>query len=142
MKKRGFTLIEMIVALSLAVLVLSAAFYTLSLNLKTWEKVLKNVEGLQVASMVLERVGRDIRSADRIIEVKDRSLTIELEGQKVLYDFKDFKVRRKKGKTSAYLTDQGDLTDLSFLRTAGRLIRITLQAGKRTYTVEVLCRNE
>jgi len=142
MSKRGFTLVEMIIALSLSVMVLSAAFYTLSVNLKTWERIFVNIERLQVSSMVLERIGRDIRSADKITNVLESSLTIALDGETVIYDFNDAKVRRKKGKTSAYLTDKGDLSGLSFKQTGSGLIRTTLQTDKGTYSTEVLCRNE
>ena len=140
--RQGFSLVEMVIALSLAVIILGAAFYLLSINLKTWNRNSKRIENLQIVSLVFERIGYDIRSAKKIISVSGETLIIELDSQNVLYDFKNKKIRRKKGETSAYLTDKGDLLGLSFRKIKEGLVEIGIKTESKEFKTEVYCRNE
>ena len=142
MKRKGFSLVEMVIALSLAVIILGAAFYLLSINLKTWNRNSKRIENLQIISLAFERIGYDIRSAKKIVSVSHDTLVIELDGQNILYDFKNKKIRRKKGKTSAYLTDKDDLLGLSFKKIKEGLVEIGLKTESKEFKTEVYCRNE
>lgn len=142
MKNKGFTLIELVLALSLASIIMLSALQFLSVNLNLYRRSSQKAADLQVSNLILSRLSSEIRSSERILDLREGSLTLSLEGQSILYDLKDGKLRRKTEKSTAYLTDKGDLEGLSFKELSAGLIELKLRAGGKEYGTQAYCRNQ
>lgn len=138
MKNRGFTLLELVVALSLTSLLLLSGIFMLSIYLRTYKRAGGEVENLQITQLILTRMVREIRSADRLIEKLPDKITFKYGDFLLSYDLKDGKVRRKIGGSSAYLTDAGEVKSLSFSYPLPGLVKIKLDKAP----TGVFCRNE
>ncbi|HTY12811.1 MAG TPA: prepilin-type N-terminal cleavage/methylation domain-containing protein [Candidatus Omnitrophota bacterium] len=137
MKKRGFTLIELLVALALtSILLLTGTFFLLN-YLKTYDRVSREAGLAQVRLSVMQRMARDIRSADRIISAAPGKLTLAVKSDTIAYDLRDGKVRRTVNTSSSYLTESGQVGRLSFFSPSGGLVSISLDRD----STEAFCRN-
>ncbi|MBI5699048.1 prepilin-type N-terminal cleavage/methylation domain-containing protein [Candidatus Saganbacteria bacterium] len=139
MKERGFTLVEMIIALTLSVLVLSAGTFMLSNYLRTYKKLSSAVEKNQIEQFVLRKVVSDIQFAENInIGSAPGLLVLNLKDDMLRYDYFDQKVRRRANKSTAYLTEAGEISSLSFSYPRPGLVLINLDNAK----TGAYCRNE
>ena len=123
-KKTAFTLVELLIAISLGTILLAVSFWALSNTVRLYGKTSKDTARLQICSMVLDRIGEDAVSAKKVSSSSTQSLLIlEYPDFILRYDYNNGKVRRRKGSSSAYLTDAGDVGSLSF-DYSGKLITI------------------
>ena len=128
MRRTGFTLIELIVSLTIFAMILGSIFYVLGVELKYWKKFVACGEKQQIANMVLARIARDVRGASNIIPSSgSQVLLLSVGGETVEYSLVDKKVRRKKNASSSYLTDIGDIKTLSFLYPTSKSVEISLE---------------
>ena len=113
--RRGFTLVEMIVALALSMVLCGGAFYALGQGLRTWKRTVQKAERLQIENIVAERIARDIRAANEILSPSgSEEVVLKIEAETVSYRLINRKVRRKKGAAAAYLTSEDEIKRLSF----------------------------
>lgn len=138
MSKKGFTLIEITVALTLAVIVFFAAFLALSTYLKAHKKQSSAIEGLQIRQYVLTQITRDIRSADSIKNSTAAVLIVKNGASTTQYELTTGKVRRKKDASSAYLTEAGQVNKLAFSYPRPGMVIIEIEGSK----TGAFCRNE
>ncbi|MFA4967689.1 MAG: prepilin-type N-terminal cleavage/methylation domain-containing protein [Candidatus Margulisiibacteriota bacterium] len=138
MKRSGFTLIEILVALSLAAIVFLAGFMLLSSYLKTYKILSADIERLQIRQFVLTRIVKEVRSADSIKNSTPACLTIKNGTSVISYELIGGKVRRKKDSTSAYLTEAGQVNKLAFSYPGAGLVMIEVDDSK----TGAFCRNE
>ena len=123
MKRKAFTLVELIVSLTIFTLLLGIIFYTFGVELRFWEKIVANSEKQQITNMVITRMTRDIRSATKVLVGSNSDkLLLKIGSDTLEYSLTNNKVRRKKNNYSSYLTVVGDIEQLSFSYPSAKLI--------------------
>ena len=126
-KRNAFTLVELIVAMSIFTMLLSGVYCTLGTNLKFTESLLNKCEKQQISISVLWRILRDVRSAEEILVTADEeTLVLKIQDDTIEYSLTNTKVRRKKNGYSRYLTIEGDIAALSFTYPEVNLVGINL----------------
>ncbi len=138
MRKWGFTLVEMMIALTLSVLVLSAGTFMLSNYLRTYKKLSAAIEKNQVKQFVLNKLISDIRFAENInIGSEPQLLVLTLKDDILRYDYFNQKVRRRTNRSTAYLSEPEEIRSLSFTYPRPGLVLIALDDAK----TGAYCRN-
>lgn len=130
---------EMIIALTLSVLVLSAGTFMLSNYLRTYKKLSAAVEKNQIEQFVLNKLISDIRFAESINSGSGPDiLVLNLKDDILRYDHFNQKVRRRTRLSTAYLTEAGEISSLTFSYPRTGLVLIGLNSAK----TGAYCRNE
>jgi prepilin-type N-terminal cleavage/methylation domain-containing protein len=138
MRRQGFTLVEMIIALTLSVLVLSAGTFMLSNYLRTYKKLSAAVERSQIKQFVFNKFVSDTQFAESINPGSNPALLIlNLKDDTLRYDYFNRKVRRRTNKSTAYLTEAGEISSMSFTYSRPGLVLIVLDNSQ----TGAYCRN-
>lgn len=114
MRRGGFTLVELIVALTLMSALVSGLFYSFGQALRSWRRINDDAAHLQIQSLVNERLCRDIRSGAILASSNSAEVFLKIGAETVSYRLITSKVRRKSGSVSAYLTMDSEIKKLSF----------------------------
>ena len=131
MRKKGFTLVELIISLTIFAILLTGIIYSLGIELSTWNRIANAAEKQQIENSVLARITRDIRSATQILPSSDPDrLSLKIGSDTIEYSFANAKVKRKKNNYSSYLTVEGDIQALAFSYPAGNLVEVRLDDTK------------
>jgi len=121
----GFTLVELIIGLSVFALLMGTIFFTFGQEINLWDRLVSSVEGEQISTMVISKITNDIKSADQIMPGSDKNkLLLKIGADTVEYSLYKDKIRRKKNSSSSYLTDVGDLGTLVFSYLGNNLVKI------------------
>lgn len=140
--KKGFTLIEVLISMTLAVMVLGSAFWAIGSSLRTWKSGAANLEALQGGRIVLERIMDEVRNAKRIDPSStSQKLGLNYEDYDISYELKNGKVRRGKGGGASYLTTEGIVNSLNFLYPSSELVEIEIGVLKRKFFSKAFVRN-
>jgi prepilin-type N-terminal cleavage/methylation domain-containing protein len=131
--RRGFTLVEMVVALTLFTLLMNSLFYALSTGLRSWKKMSGQASARQVRLVVAERICADLREAALLPGSSSGEVVFRLDGDQISYQLSAGKVKRN----SAYLTSEDEVKRLAFSYPAGRLVTVRLD----DLSFEVYARN-
>ncbi|PIS31502.1 hypothetical protein COT42_00975 [Candidatus Saganbacteria bacterium CG08_land_8_20_14_0_20_45_16] len=124
----GFTLVELLISAALFSLVLAQLFVFLGCSLKSWDKTCAQAEKQQLCQAVLSRLSQDIHQASQVEPTSDASRLLLLVKQDLIeYSLSNGKVKRKKNMTTSYLTDNEEISNLSFSYPSQRLITVSLQ---------------
>ncbi|KPJ66705.1 hypothetical protein AMJ44_08010 [candidate division WOR-1 bacterium DG_54_3] len=127
-ERKGYTLVELIIALSLFATLLGGIFYAWGVELNFWKRAVASVEKQQIANMVLARIVSDIRNAEELLPASDdHRLLLKIGSDAIEYSLVGQKIRRKKNSYSAYLTSEGELKALSFSYPDARLVEIKVE---------------
>jgi prepilin-type N-terminal cleavage/methylation domain-containing protein len=127
MRTKGFTLVEMIVALSIFAMLMGSVLHILDIELKLWNRLVLISEKQQISNLVLTRVVRDVRAAREIGPASsNEELVLNIGEDTIEYALVNKKVRRRKNGRSSYLTDADDLKELSFSYPAYKIVGIKL----------------
>ena len=130
---KAFTLIEVLIATSLAVIIITAGFYLLSSHTKLSHQINKKIAKQQICSLVLDKITEDIQNAQSVsISSTASKLILNYPAGIMAYEYKNGKVKRK----NRYLTDAGDVSSLTF-NYKGNIVEIKVD----DYTTRALCRN-
>lgn len=121
-KRRGFTLIEFLVAFSLFLGLMAVVLPNTVLTVRSWRKIISRAEREQVRLIVLDRLCREIRSAQTVTQALPNTLTIFTASEEVSYSFVNGKVRRAKKGSTSYLTNEGEISRLRILLAGGQAI--------------------
>ena len=131
MKKNGFTLVELMISVTISAMLMAGMIYAFGVEFGLWERMVVEAEKQQIAGMVLTRIIRDVRSASEILpSSSSSSLLLKIGGEHIGYSLDNNKVRRKIGSYSYYLTDAGDLRSLSFSFPASDQVEIDAEDFK------------
>ncbi|MBU1026483.1 MAG: prepilin-type N-terminal cleavage/methylation domain-containing protein, partial [Candidatus Margulisbacteria bacterium] len=65
--RSGFTLVELIIGLSIFALLMGTIFFTFGQELNLWDRLVSAIEGDQIGTMVISKITTDIKSADKIL---------------------------------------------------------------------------
>ncbi len=131
--KRGFTLVEMLVAVTLLSLLLNGVFFSVSTALRSWQKISRQAAARQVRLIVGERLCADLRGAALLPASNSAEAVMQIGPDQVVYKLEAGKVKRN----SAYLTSAGEIGSLSFSYPGGRLVGVRLDG----LTFEAAARN-
>ncbi|MDI6731376.1 MAG: type II secretion system protein [Candidatus Margulisbacteria bacterium] len=113
--KKGFSLVELILSLSIFAFLLVAILYALSGEIKFWKRATDICRQGQIADFAISKIVDDIHSASQILPQSSASvLALSVEANSIEYSLYNQKVRRKTNNSTAYLTDSGEITNLSF----------------------------
>ena len=131
MKRRGFTLVEMIISMTISAMLIGGMLFAFGAGFRLWKKIVSAGEKQQIANMVLTRIIRDARSADKISASSGAGvLSLKTGTESIEYSLADNKVRRKKDSYSSYLTDAGEVAELSFSYPSGKQVEIKVENFK------------
>ena len=131
--KKGFTLVEAIIALSLTALILTIIFGALGAGVRSWRLVVRKNTLAQIETNVAERLTEDIRSASAILSgTTSKEVFLKVGSDTVSYCLVGGKVRRRAGSWSAYLTSEGEIDRLSFNCPGPGLVQIGLNKSEFT----------
>lgn len=113
--KKGFTLIELIVAVTLSAIVLSSLFGFLFPFLKWHGTSSAKLGNLASVLSAIDTISREIRSSKGIspLSNKDRIILI-FDSYTISFDLNAGKIRRIKGGSSQYLTPDSSADSLLF----------------------------
>jgi len=136
--KKGFSLIELTIALTLAAIFTLSGTYLFFQTYRNWKKISAQMESLTSQQFILNQMVSDIRSADSILSLSPDTLTLSSNRSLISYDMKDKKIRRRKDGGSAYLNEAGEVKSLSFARPQPGLVLIKLDRAQ----TGAYCRNE
>ena len=136
--KKGFTLIELIVSLTLAAIMFLSGTFLLSSYLRSSKKIVSAANSIQLQQSILAQITKDVRSADSIAPSTPAQLIIKTGTSIISYDYANKKVRRRKDGSSAYLTEDGQVNTLSFSFPRSGFVIINLDYLK----TGAFCRNE
>lgn len=132
----GFTLLELVIALSLSSIILFSGTYLFSTFFRTYKLESKKAEEIQIHQMVLRKIAKDARSANKV-SLDGQKLVILYNDHTISYEFINNKAKRQKGNSSAYLTDNNEISSLNFSITKPGLVKIKTNL----FETEVFCRN-
>ena len=134
--RRGFSLVELIVALSIFAMLSASILYVFGTELKIAKKIAAASQKRQLVNAVMARISQDIRAASAILPSSIPSkLLLSIEADSIEYSVVNQKVRRKKNGYSAYLTDKGELMSLSFVYPLNKLVEVNLDGAKTKYAL-------
>ena len=137
-QKSGFTLIELIVSLTIFSMLLGGIYFALGIELSFWKRVVGICEDQQIKNMVLLRIVRDLRGAEEILPLSNnKTLAVKVGGNTLEYTLKNKKIRRKKNNYSAYLTTKGEFSTRAFEYPTPKLVKIEIE----DWTTTVFLRN-
>ena len=124
--KKGFTLVELVIALTLLTALFSGLFYSFGQGLRTWGKVVQQAERRQIESIVAERICRDIRLGMILSGSTSAEIFLKVGSETFSYRLIENKIRRKTGVSSVYFTSDGEIKKLEFSYPAPKLVRVEI----------------
>jgi prepilin-type N-terminal cleavage/methylation domain-containing protein len=131
--KKGFTLIETMVALSLTAIFLAGAYYALGIELNFWQRLADRINSQQAYEAVAQRLLGEIRGAAEVLPGSSQTeLKIQLGADQLTYSLAGGKVRRQKNASAAYLTDDGEVSSFLFSYPTAKLVEVIIDG--RTLT--------
>lgn len=124
--KRGFTLVELIIAMSLMTALVGCALYVFGDGVRNWRKIGRRAATLQIENVTAERLCRDIRGSAIMTSSTSEEISLKLGTDVVGYKLEGGKVRRKKGGSISYWTSEGEIRKLLFSYPAANQTIVTL----------------
>ena len=113
--KKGFTLVELLVSITLLSLFLSSFFYLLSAEVRASKYLAQASAQAQVSSHLFKRIGSDIRAANKILSTSNPSrLCLQVENDIIEYYLSGGELKRRKNGSASPLSNPGEIKSLSF----------------------------
>ena len=113
--KKGFTLVELLVSITILSLFLSSFFYLLSAEVRASKYLTQASAQSQVSSHLFKRIGSDIRAANKILSTSNPSrLCLQVENDIIEYYLSGGELKRRKNNSSSPLSNPGEIESLSF----------------------------
>ncbi|MFA5839675.1 MAG: prepilin-type N-terminal cleavage/methylation domain-containing protein [Candidatus Margulisiibacteriota bacterium] len=136
--RKGFSLVEMIIALSLFACLFCSLYYFTGQSIRFWQRAADNCSHQQTENFVLEQIITAVRQSDQIMPTSSTStLILSSEGENLQYSLTNHKVQRKKNGSIGYLTDENEINQLSFAYPSAKRVQISLE----TVSAEAYMRN-
>jgi prepilin-type N-terminal cleavage/methylation domain-containing protein len=126
-KRPGFTLIEMLVALALSGLFMVMVFQSLGAFWRYSNQLLTAGENQQIVDLVISRIGSDVRQANSILlDSNEHQLCLISNDVQLDYTLTSGKIRRRVNGRTEYLTDLDEIKNLSFAYPAAGLVTVAV----------------
>jgi len=141
--RRAFTLIEVLIASSIAALIALVVAFSFGSALRAFTAQERAIDRVESARVSFIRIIYDVRRSSGILPDSNCSrLSLSLDGRTVSFDLANGKVRRRVDGSSSYLTEEGRISDLQFFYPLPNLAGIQLMtADGRVFTSEAYVRN-
>lgn len=123
--KKGFTLVEILIAITLSFIFIGSAFFFLGQIYKSGEKNSKFSEKIVFERSLLDDVSKNARFGTAFT-VSTNYLEIKTPKNSVSYLFKDGEITKTQGKSSYIMNPQEKISSLAFKREKKNFITITL----------------
>jgi prepilin-type N-terminal cleavage/methylation domain-containing protein len=125
----GFSLIELLLALTLSTILMLSFSYAISTALALWQTHSRDSARLMDAAFVLNQISREVWQARAISSASSANrLILDSVTDSLFYDFYQGMVRRSKdGKAASPLTDKNRILGLSFNYPSSKRVWITVQ---------------
>ncbi|OGC14081.1 hypothetical protein A3J90_08730 [candidate division WOR-1 bacterium RIFOXYC2_FULL_37_10] len=133
---RGFTLLEIIIAIFLFSILLMAGSYFSSSFFKSFKSILNKTNSIQIEQIVIRNITNDGRFATKAEGTKNAVIFFKKDST-VSYGIKNYKVFRKEDKYTSYITEENDIKTLNFEIINPKLVIFSVDG----ITSEVYCRN-
>lgn len=125
MKRRGFTLLELLISISLLVMISSAIFYAFSSTFHNWRQVTRRVEVVEQRSALGQMLLEEVRAAKSIDPASNQSrLVLQTGNGTMVYAFQAGYLTRNGEKVSL----AGVLKEVLFSYPRPSLVRIVLSS--------------
>lgn len=137
MTKKGFTLIEMMVVMSLCAVLFFSTTFLLVNYLRHWRKISNQSLHQQTILFLTNKIRQDIALANIISPLSNSDRLILYQGTtKIEFGLKNKKVFRKKNNYTSYLTDKDNVKKIAFAYPVNNLVSFKIDqyqgtAGKR-----------
>jgi prepilin-type N-terminal cleavage/methylation domain-containing protein len=131
---RGFTLIEMLIAASCALIIIAAASFCMISFMKQLAPIMEQTRIHQIERFVAAKITRDYEQSSGIAS---SATSTKLATDGFSYEVVNGKVKRSTATDSVYLTNVGEV-NLSFSYSTQKLIRVDIG---RSYSFYVYARN-
>lgn len=128
--KRGFTLIEVIIVISLMAAIMPIMLSILVSEIKSGDKVIARSLGQQAETILSWRLVSSLRGADLIKIVASNEAELQTESLTVSYAYEGGLVKRKSGKSSQPLSNPGEIKALTFRAIEPNTIEMTINQRK------------
>jgi prepilin-type N-terminal cleavage/methylation domain-containing protein len=126
MKRAGFTLVELLLALALGLMLAGSLFSLLRRQSEFCRFLSSRVENLSIKQLTLERLRRELRCAESWRLTSSVEIAALVGTEEVTYLFNGGRVGRKERGTTGYLTVPGEIQNLSFSLSSPNLLKISI----------------
>lgn len=122
--KKGFTLVEILLSAAIFMLIIYTAMLFAFRAIKLCRKIIVTAEKNQIAVILAERISLDMRAANAIMPASSiKELIIKVGSDEVAYAYINNKVRRQKNGDTAYLTNENEISGMSFEYCGNKLVK-------------------
>lgn len=128
--KRGFTLIEVIIVISLIAAIMPTMLSILVSEIKSGDKVIARSLGQQAETILSWRLVSSLRGADLVKIVASNEAELQTESLTVSYAYEGGLVKRKSGKSNQPLSNPGEIKALTFRAIEPNTIEMTINQRK------------
>lgn len=137
--RKGFSLVELIIALGLFACLFGSLFYFTGQALRFWRQTADNCSHQQTEDFVLTQILSDVRQAEQVLPASNSTtLILSCEGESIQYSLINRKVQRQKNGSIGYLTTENEINTLSFVYPSAKRVQICLA----TVSAEAFLRNK
>lgn len=141
--KKGFTIIELLIAMMISSLIMADAFFFVLTIMRTRERSLSLSNNFQEIMSSFSLMEREIRAAETISPSStDKKLLLLFGSDTITYEFLSGKLKRSKNSSGQYITTDGTIDKTVFSYVSGSNVLIEMTPGKTRIpvTLEVCCR--
>jgi prepilin-type N-terminal cleavage/methylation domain-containing protein len=137
--RKGFTLIELPVAIAISAMLLLAIFFFSGSSIKTLGRSAEAARSDKCVRFIAQRLCEDITES---MGAAPTSSSKKLIIDNIAYEYKSGMLNRTEGNDSYNLTVNGEIKDLQFLYPSNRLIKVKIMPkyGKE-YEMNIYARN-
>lgn len=125
--RRGFTLVELIVALVVFTIFLGGIFYAATTELNLWQDIADKSQQIQVRQIVLNRIIKDIRAAkSAYVPANGEGLVLQTPDDRITYSLVTAKVRCQTNGYTTFLSDTNEIKRFKAAQTSPKQIVVYL----------------
>lgn len=138
-KSKAFTLIELLIAATMASAICIAIFYFAFSSIRSMSRAADFSRSGQTARFLAGRMSSDIMQSGGALTGSDSG---KLMLGNITYEFLDNKVRREEGSDAYFLTVEGEIKKLVFSYPSSKLVRVEITPKRGgAYFINLYARN-
>lgn len=136
MKSKGFTLVELIVSISVLSVVLVCVLSFFFAGIGLFERTANDIKSIEASVFVADKMTDDILQCRGISSQSDNEkLYLLQKDESIIYQHKNDKVHRQEGSSISYLTVENEVKGLKFdYPPGGVAVNITTTSGNYIFS--------
>lgn len=136
MKSEGFTLVELIVSISVLSVILVCVLSFFFAGISLFERTSNDIKSIEAAVFVADKITDDILQSRGISSQSDSAkLYLLQKDESIIYQYKNDKVHRQEGSSISYLTIENEIKGLKFdYPYGGVAVNITTTSGNYIFS--------